>query len=111
LTIGFLSGVMSGLLGIGGGAVAVPAMVMLLGISQHRAHGTSLAMIMLTAPAAALAYNRQGYMDWGLALVLTAGMVVGAVIGAKLMMRIPAKRLRRIFAVVLLASAVKLLWG
>ncbi len=109
--IGVVAGLLSGLMGIGGGTVAIPGMVIGLKIPQHRAHGTSLAMITLTAPISALAYAAQGNVDWRLALVITIGMCVGAYVGAKVMMHIPAKQLRRGFAVVLFATALKMLWG
>ncbi len=109
--IGLATGLLSGLMGIGGGVIAVPAMVGLLRLSQHQVHGTSLAMVVLTATASALAYASRGHGDFKLALVLALGMVIGAYLGARLMPRIPAHRLRQGFALLLLAVGVRMIVG
>lgn len=109
--IGLATGFLSGLMGVGGGLVAIPMMVGVLHLSQHRAHGTSLAMMVLTATASAVSYAVQGYMDWLLVVELAVGASIGAVVGAKIMPRIPAQQLRQGLGLVILFVAVKMIIG
>lgn len=111
LGIGVAVGLMSGLMGVGGGIIAVPAMVFLLGLSQHRAHGTSLAIIVLTATASVVNYARYGNVDLALAAELTVGTVVGSYVGAKLMNRVPAKELRRAFGGMVIIVGFMMIWS
>jgi uncharacterized membrane protein YfcA len=106
---GFSGGVLSGLLGGGGGAVMVPLMTGPLRMRQHVAHGTSLAVITVTAAVAAVLYGIAGHFDWLLFAGLAAGAVTGAVAGARLALRVPALRLRQAFGVFLLAVSLRIL--
>jgi uncharacterized protein len=108
---GLATGLFSGFFGVGGGVVGVPLLVGLVGLTQHRAHGTSLAMIAVTATASALVYASRGDVDWMLAAKVAAGSVVGVAIGARLMARVPADRLRQVFAVVMLVVGVWMIVG
>jgi len=108
--VGLATGVMAGLMGVGGGIIAVPAMVFLLGLTQHRAHGTSLAIIVLTATASALNYGRYGNVNLQLAAELAVGTVVGSYLGAKLMNRVPAKDLRRAFGAMVIVVGFMMIW-
>ena len=111
ILIGVVGGAFSGLTGVGGGAVMVPLLTGQLKLSQHRAHGTSLAMIMFVAGAGAIGYWRAGNIDWQLALALTPGAVAGVIVGAKAMVRVPALQLRLLFGVFLLFVAFReLIW-
>lgn len=108
--IGLAAGVLSGLVGVGGGIIIVPALVMALGISQHSAQGNTLAMLMI--PVGALAvfnYYRSGHIDWRIALLLAVGFIPGAWLGSKLALALPALAVKRIFGVLLLLVAVKFL--
>ncbi|HVF11056.1 MAG TPA: TSUP family transporter, partial [Abditibacteriaceae bacterium] len=83
LTIGFVAGVFGGVFGIGGGAVMVPAMVLLLGLDQKFATGTSIAaQIMPIGILAALVYHRSGNVSIKYALVIALGLLVGNLLGA-----------------------------
>lgn len=106
--IGLAAGLLAGLFGVGGGVVLVPGMVLLLGVGQHRAHATSLAAILLTAPAAAVGFALGGEIDVAAAVGLAAGALPGAVGGAAIMRRVSEARLRQGFAVLLLLVAVRL---
>ena len=108
--IGFAVGVLSGLLGIGGGTILVPAMVYLLGMNQHRAHGTSLAVISLIVLIAAIFYSRQGQMDWAIAIEMAVGGVVGAAVGARIACLLSGSRLRRYFGLLLAAIGIRMLY-
>ena len=111
LLIGLLAGVLRGVFGIGGGAVMVPARVMLLGTRQLLAHGTSLAVMVMAAWVGAVTYAWHGNFDVKLALLVGAGGVVGGLIGARLSVHVPAHRLRQLFGLLLLAVAVKMFIG
>ncbi len=109
LLIGLAAGLMSGLMGVGGGIVMIPLMTAFLGLTQHKAHGTSLAVIVFTAIAGALTYGFSGHTDLVIALELIAGSMVGARIGALTMNRIPARELRMIFAIFIFFIGLRLL--
>lgn len=111
LALGIGAGVMAGVFGIGGGAVLVPGMVLLLGFAQHRAHATSLAAIIVTAPAAMLPFALQGEVAYVPGLAIAVGALAGAYAGAGVMHRISAGRLRLAFAVLLMLLALRLLVG
>lgn len=106
--LGVGAGVLSGLFGVGGGIVIVPGLVLLLRVEQHVAHATSLAAILLIAPAALIGFVREGAVDYRAAALLAAGAVLGALAGAGLLHRLSANRLRQVFAVFLLVTAVRL---
>jgi len=108
---GVAGGGFSGLSGVGGGAVMVPLLTGQLGLSQHRAHGTSLAIIMFVAVAGAAAYWQAGNVDWRLVLALAPGAVLGVIAGAKAMVRVPALQLRLLFGLFLFFVAFRqLVW-
>ena len=102
-------GFAGGLLGVGGGAIYVPAMVLLLDEQQHLAQGASLAaIIVFVGSASFVGYWLADNVDWSLALWLAIGSVGGAYLGAVTMARIPERSLRLIFGLFLLAMAVRM---
>lgn len=107
VSIGVLAGGFSGLTGVGGGSIMVPLMTGQLRLTQHRAHGTSLAVIMFGAIAGAIGYWRAGNIDWQLVLALTPGAVLGVYAGARAMARMPEPQLRMLFAAFLLFVAFR----
>lgn len=104
---GLVAGGLSGFLGIGGGAVLPPLLVVVLGIEQHRAQGISLAaLVPPVGLPAVLAYRRHGIVIHGaLVALLVLGFVIGGPVGGWLAHRVPARELRWLFAVFLLGSA------
>ncbi len=102
LAIGIASGTVAGVLGIGGGFVLIPAMVFLLAFPQHLAEGTSLAVVIPTAVSGAIAYRRRGNVRLDLAGLVGLGGMVGAVLGATIVVHIPDRPLRVLFACFLL---------
>ena len=106
--IGAAAGVLSGLFGVGGGIVMVPALVM-AGLGQHRAQSTSLAAIVPIAIVGAIVFGRADSVDLGAAVVLAAGSLVGARGGALLMHRLSGALLTRIFGVFLIIVAMSML--
>ncbi len=110
--IGALGGSFAGLTGVGGGAIMVPLLTGRLGLGQHRAHGTSLAVSMFVASIGLLPYWRAGNVDWRLALALIPGALVGVYAGARAMVKVPAMQLRLIFGAFLLFVAFRqIVWN
>lgn len=106
---GLVTGLLSAVLGLGGGLVLVPALVLGFGFSQHLAEGTSLAVIVPTALLGAARHTRRGYTHWGTGLTLGIGGIVGGLGGAVLALALESLLLQRLFAVFLAAVAVYLL--
>ena len=110
--VGLAAGFLSGLFGVGGGVLMVPGLVLVLGMGQRLAHGTSLAAIVPIALAGVVGYAIAGEVDWVASLVLVVGSAgVGAVIGTHLLHVLPARLLALVFAAVLVATAVRMLVG
>lgn len=105
---GVLAGAVGGLLGIGGAIVMVPCMVYFLGVSQHSAHATSLAVVIPGAVMSAIVYKSFGQLDVKLAVFFAIGGMVGAYIGSTLMPKVKPHILKRIFAVLALALSLRM---
>ena len=112
LLIGLGAGILSGVFGIGGGIVIVPALIFLAKMPPQQAAGTSLAALVLPLGAAvgAYTYYKAGHLEIRPALLIAIGMVAGAFIGAQVGTHVDALLLKRGFAVLLVVMAVKL-WG
>ncbi len=110
LLLGLTAGIISGLIGIGGGTIIVPALVFLFGFSQHLAQGTTLAL--LVPPIGFLAawtYYKQGQVDLKVASFICMGFFFGGLLGAKFATKLSSVILERIFGVALLLIAVKMI--
>ena len=114
---GLLSGFLAGLFGIGGGAILVPILITafpLLGIeaavTAHLAVGTSLAIILPIALVGASLYAWRGDIDWILVAAIASGSVIGVAAGSRLMMKVPARRLRQGFGVYALLLVPLMIW-
>ena len=103
--IGAAVGLLSGYMGVGGGILAVPAFTMLVGMTQQAAQGTSLAVILITAPAGAIEHSRLGNVAWKLVPALAIGAALGAPLASWMALRLPHEILVRTFAVFLLVGA------
>lgn len=111
LLLGLSAGVLSSLVGIGGGVVIVPALVMIFAMSQKTAQGTSLAMLL--PPIGILAvvnYYKAGFVDFKLAGILVVAFVAGSYFGSKLALNMEEATLKRIFGIFLALLAVKYLF-
>lgn len=110
ILIGITTGVMAGMLGIGGAIIMVPALVFILGLSQQAAQGTSLA-VMLPPIGIIAAYNyyKVGQVNLKFALILAVCFIVGSYFGSKLSLNLPEAVLKKIFGILLLAVALKML--
>lgn len=107
--IGLGAGLLSGLFGVGGGIVMVPAMVLLAGMAQQRASAASLAAIVPIAAVGALIFGRADSVNLPAALVLAVGSLIGVQVGASLMARVGDDRLRIGFAIFMIAIALTML--
>jgi uncharacterized membrane protein YfcA len=106
--VGAVAGFLAGLFGVGGGLLIVPGLVLVAGMDQRLAHGTSLAAVLPISVASLLAYAVHDNVDWPAALWLSVGAVAGAVIGTRLLHVLPHRVLGLLFAAIVLASAVRL---
>lgn len=111
ILLGLVSGVASGMLGIGGGLLIVPALVFFLKVPIHIAAGTSLVAIIPTAISGALAHARQGNVDLGLSVWIMVGAVAGGAMGATAAEMLPELAIKRVFAVLLGFVAVRMFLG
>lgn len=115
IIIGLGAGILSGLVGIGGGIIMVPALVLALNYTQHQAQGTSLAVLTLPVVILASIHYYQQCREMGtpinlrVAGLLAAGFVVGAYFGSMVAVKIDKEILKKIFAVVLIYTAIKML--
>jgi uncharacterized membrane protein YfcA len=109
IIIGLAAGVLSGLFGIGGGVVIVPALLLVAGMSPLTATGTSLGALLLPVGAlGAWEYYRKGNLDLRIALLLAVGMFFGAFFGARLAQMLTPVQLKRAFAVFLVMIAIRM---
>jgi len=110
--IGLAAGFLGGMVGIGGGVLIVPALVLLLGLSQHQSQGISLAMMIFPVGVlGVINYYKKGYVDFRYAGLLAVGFFVGSYIGSKFSLSLPQELVKKIFAVVMILLAVKLLFS
>jgi len=109
--IGLSAGLLSGLVGIGGGIIMVPLLIF-LGYNQHQAQGTSLAVLALPVTfIAAYNYQKAGHLDWKIALIIALFFVVGAFFGSKIAINIDQKVLKKIFGIILFILSLKIIFN
>ena len=110
--IGLLAGIFSGLIGVGGGLVMIPLFVILIGLNQHEAQGLSLAVMLPPVTLlAALNYHKAGAINWKMALIISVVFVIGGYFGSKWALKIDQLMLRKIFGVIILIVALKMIFS
>jgi uncharacterized membrane protein YfcA len=109
LSVGLFTGIVSGLLGIGGGNIMVPASTILLDLTQHQAQGVSLLVIIPTAISGAWSHYRRGNVRVRVAALLAIGAMLGGFIGARIALLLPADQLRIVFGLILSYFALRYL--
>ncbi|MBU0534483.1 MAG: sulfite exporter TauE/SafE family protein [Candidatus Omnitrophica bacterium] len=112
IALGLFAGALSGVIGIGGGVIIVPALIFLFGLSQHQAQGTTLAL--LVPPIGILAawtYYKHGYVDLKIASFICMGFFIGGLFGAKIATNLPSVVLEKVFGVALLLIALKMIFA
>ena len=112
IVIGLLAGALSGLVGVGGGILMIPLLIMFLGFTQHEAQGTALfAMLPPIGILAAMNYYKAGFVKWEYAAVMALTFVVGGYFGSKLSISLPDQTVRKVFGVIMLIGAIKLIFS
>ena len=110
IIIGLLAGILSGLVGVGGGILMIPLLIIFLGLTQHEAQGTALfAMLPPIGILAAFNYYKEGFVKWEYAIVIAFTFVIGGYLGSKLSLSLPPQTVRRIFGFIMLLGAIKLI--
>lgn len=111
ILVGIAAGMLSGLVGVGGGIIIVPALVYFIGFSQKTAQGTSLALIMLPVGIfGVIQYYKQGHVDYRIVGLLAIGFLAGSFFGSKLALSISQETLKKVFAVLMIIIAIKMLF-
>ncbi|MBI4974553.1 MAG: sulfite exporter TauE/SafE family protein [Candidatus Omnitrophica bacterium] len=111
ILVGFLSGIFSGFLGLGGGLVLIPILVYVYGLSQHQAQGTSLAvMVPPITILAALRYYYSGNVKLNMAVFIALGFILGAFLGADFVQHVTGVALKKIFGVILLLVSFRMIF-
>ncbi len=111
MCIGLAAGMLSGLIGIGGGIIMVP-MLLLMGFTQQQAQGTSLAALLPPVTLfAVINYHKAGFIDWRYAILISLVFVIGGYFGSKIAVNIDQRTLKKIFGFVLLLVAGKMIFG
>jgi uncharacterized protein len=111
ILVGIAAGMLGGLVGVGGGIIIVPALVYLLGVSQKTAQGTSLGLIMLPVGIlGVLQYYKQGHVDFKVVGLLAIGFLLGSYFGSKVALKLPQETIKKIFAVLMILIAIKMLF-
>ena len=112
IAIGIVAGIFSGFIGIGGGLIVVPALVFFLGISQHAAQGTSLAMML--PPIGILGvmnYYKAGHVDLKISMILAVTFILGSYFGSKFAISLSADVIKKVFGVLIILVGIKMILG
>ncbi len=111
IIIGLAAGFLGGMVGIGGGIIIVPALVFFMAFSQHQAQGTSLAMMLLPVGIfAVINYYKRGFVDVRYALLLGLGFTIGGYLGSRLSLGIAQDTVKKVFALLMIIVAFKMLF-
>ena len=109
--VGFFAGVLSGLVGVGGGVIIVPCLVFFLGFSQQAAQGTSLGLLLLPVGIfAVINYYNKGYIDIKVVAIMCVAFVIGGWLGSKYSLSLPQQTVKKIFAILLLVVGARMLF-
>jgi uncharacterized membrane protein YfcA len=111
LLVGLAAGMLSGLVGVGGGIIIVPCLVLLLGFTQKEAQGTSLAILLLPIGVfAVFEYYKQGQINITYALMVAVAFLVGSYFGSKIALSVDEQKLKKMFAVTLMLLSIRMLF-
>ena len=110
LCLGLVAGMLSGLVGIGGGIVIVPALVYFLGYSQHQAQGTSLfILVMPVGILAVMNYSKTANINWNYGLIIALTFVIGGYFGSKLSLKLSPSVVKLVFGLIMAFVSIKLI--
>lgn len=108
LLVGFITGIINGLFGSGGGTIIVPSLVFLLGIEEHKAHATAISIILPITFISTFIYLKQGMLVYKVAIPVIIGAILGSIVGSKLLNKIPTNVLRKIFGIFMIIAAIRM---
>lgn len=112
VVIGLVAGAFSGMVGLGGGIIIIPALVYLLGVDQHTAQGTSLALMLPPIGLlAAINYYKSGAINLTYALIIATAFFIGGYFGSKVALSLPENTVRRVFAIFIIVVGIRMLFG
>ena len=109
MLIGFFAGIISGLFASGGGMILVPSFIYLLKMNDVESRATSVICILPMVVTSGIFYYTSNYIDWKIGLLCAIGGVVGGIVGAKLLNRLPAKYLKIAFTIFLIYASYKMI--
>ena len=112
ILIGVCAGLLSGFIGVGGGIIIIPLLMLLVGMGQHSAQGTSLAVML--PPIGILAawnYHNEGFENWKYALIISVAFIIGGYFSSKWAVNIDPKTLKKVFGLMLLIGGLKLIFS
>lgn len=109
--IGIFSGCINGLLGSGGGTIVVPALEVFKKTETHKAHATAIAVILPLSVISAAVYMFKGALNWEAILYVAIGSIPGSIIGAKLLKKLSSKTLNKLFGVVMISAALRMMFS
>lgn len=107
--LGLLAGLVNGLFGSGGGILVVPALVFLLGVKDYKAHATAISIIFPLSIISTLIYLKNNIVKLNIAMIIALGGVIGSIIGAKLLKKMPILVLRKIFGGFIIYTAIRMI--
>lgn len=107
--IGLATGLINGLFGSGGGTLVVPALVFLLGIEDYKAHATAISIILPLSIISSYIYFKNNIIRFDIGLSIILGGVIGSILGAKLLNKVPIPILRKIFGSVIIYTAIRMI--
>lgn len=110
--IGLMAGFVGGTMGIGGGIIIVPALVLIMGFTQHQAQGTSLAVLLFPIGImAVMTYYKKGYVNLQFALILIIAFILGSWLGSLFAVSLPDKILKKIFGIFMLLISLRMIFA
>jgi uncharacterized protein len=110
VVVGLAAGILSGMVGVGGGIIIVPALVFFLGFSQHQAQGTSLGLLLLPVGIlAVINYYNKGFIDIKVVIIMSIAFILGGWLGSKLSLSLPQETVKKIFAILLFYTAFRMM--
>ncbi len=110
LLLGLVTGIINGIFGSGGGMVIVPALVFLVGLKDYKAHATAISIILPISIISTIIYFFNSTIPLKLSLYVMGGGLVGSFIGAKFLKKIPANVLRKVFGLIIIYTAIRMIF-
>ena len=111
ILIGFFAGIISGLFASGGGMILVPAFIYLLKMGEVESRATSVICILPMVVTSGIFYYTSNYMDWEIGLLCAAGGIIGGIVGAKILNKLPIRYLKIAFTIFLIYASYKLIFS